>query len=433
MSGAVVARSGGGPASRRRAGWTALALLSLLPLAPASGVPVEPRPVAAPAPAKPRTLPPASRSARAPLAPGPIPDFAPLSAVLTHRMLEGFDPAIPAALGKLAGRRHRVEPYDPCGRDPGVACEHWPPDGMMIWMRDYQPIFVRRPDGRLKIVRYLSQNPNRTGYVASIAARVGRARAHPLLAGRSLAAGRRPPIVETLPLIHEHGNLVTTGRHVFLTHRVLDENAVPSPDPHLTAAGYRARAPQEVVALLARALERPESDLVILPPLPGEQTGHIDLYVMALDPETVLIPAIPAEGLLATEVPLERALGLDAAAFLDQQAALVASLGLRVERLPMLPPALLPPYDGAVEEPNEAVFFTPTNGLLLRTPQSAAVLLPAWDAPGRSPAYRALNERFRDQWAAFFRSRGWTPHFLDGARVGRRGGFFRCVTAVVPL
>jgi hypothetical protein len=359
--------------------------------------------------------------------PGPIPDFEPLGMVVTHDQVKPHAGELNRALDALLGPRHVVEHYDPCGAEPGVDCVRWPPDKMMMWARDYEPIYVRKADGRLKIVHYLSPNPNRSRYLEVAARKPG----HPLRALVQAADGRPAPIVETMPLLHENGNLIANGRYVFISHRILEENTIVPPDKRLVDDGFARRTPEQIIAVLSQALERPASDIVVLPPLPQEQTGHVDMFLMALDRDTLIIPRIPREALDLTTPGMERDLGFETAVFLDHAAGVVQGLGLRVERLPMLPPVMTPSEDGVAGHV-DPLYVTPTNGLLVRTRDKAAVLLPTFHVPPRGAAFNALRRDYEKEWTRFFKAHGWTPQFVDATEVAHRGGLFHCVTASIP-
>lgn len=345
------------------------------------------------------------------LQPGPVPDYAPVAAIVTHVQLQDVIPDLSRALYRTLGKRHVIERYDPGARfraaDPAEV------DLLLLWVRDYQPFFVRRADGRLKMVRYLHTEPARAQYVPD-----------PALWGGG------PMDVERLPLVHESGNLVATERVVFTSELFTKENARVAVEPHLAAAGFRPMKPEEAIARLAAAIERRPEDIVVLPPMPGERTEHVDLYLMALGPRTVMIPEVRPEAVKATRDDMERALAQRVRTFLDQQAARVSGLGLRVFRLPMLAPIILPSVNGGYEL--DPVFYTPANGLLVRTGNQAIAFLPDVDARRLDPARRALHPKYRAEWVAAFERQGWTPQLIDATDLARYLGLFRCVTAHVP-
>lgn len=369
---------------------------------------------------------------------GPVPDFAPMLAVVTHVELDEIQPELSIALSTLIGPRHLVERFS--GPSPLVLGGWQPPgvpDDSLLWIRDYQPLFIRTADGGLKVVRYLADNPNRARYLPSLSEPhqrpLGGFRYFP--APGTVEDGRWLR-TETVPLIHENGNLVSTGRLVFLTEFVFEQNELGSDEPHLRAAGYRARSRAEVLELLSRAVERPREDIVVLPPMPGEDTAHVDMFLLALDEHTVLVPTIP-EASLAPEMLSEQTRGVAplTRTFLDERAAELESLGLVVERLPMLPPMALSEDvitdDGEELEPGMLV-LSPTNVLLVNVDRERAVLLPRFDVSAFPARFRRLDDAYRQRWAELFQRYGWTPISVDATQLALGQGLFRCASFPVP-
>ncbi len=390
---------------------------------------------------------PLSTASAEPLAPlytraGPVPDYGVLDSVWTHPQLMSLAPQFAHSLTRLLGERHHVERYVPPPPDAALSDEDASSDGEMpdwqahdgqtldreddslVWMRDYQPIYLRRADGGITVLRYLHPNPNRSGYLP-----LWHPIADPFPPGHGDARGDAPRFA-TLPLLHENGNLVVAGRFALLTDLIIEDNALDDDRPHLIAAGYRGRSPADVISTLARAFERDPSEIVILPRMPEEQTGHVDLFVMALSDTVVMVPEIRFEALGTGDLAVDPELAEDVQRFLDDVAVRLKRLGLEVVRLPMVPPLLLDSVEP--DEPQDAVFYSPANGLLLRTGEMSRVLLPTADLRGVAPGLAALQRRYERQWARVFRSRGWTPTRVDAGELARYLGLFRCVSQVVP-
>jgi hypothetical protein len=337
----------------------------------------------------------ASPTVGEPSPPGPVPDFAPIAGVVSHAGIESIAPELRRTLERLVGPE-RFESVT------GL-------DDALLWVRDYQPLWVRRRDGTLAAVRYLHDEQ-------------ARAAAWPALAAP----------VEHLPLVHEHGNLVSTGPLVLVTERLLHDNARERTEPWLLAGGYRPRDRDEVVGLLAAALDRRPADVVVLPRMPHEPTGHVDVFVLALDERTIAVPRIEPEALeLAAAV--DRAVAVDVQRFLDEQATRLDARGLHVVRPPMLPPAVATsagPDQG--DDRTALVLFTPANSLLLHVDDRHVALVPGFTTvsgdPRRALLARGYERRWRDELAA----RGWQAHVVDAAELAGYGGLLRCATAVVP-
>jgi hypothetical protein len=371
--------------------------------------------------------------------PGPVPDFEPVRAVVTHRQLVDIQPELSTVLTTLLGPQHLVERFS--GPAPLVLTGRQPPgvdDESLLWVRDYQPIFVRTADGELKMVRYLAENPNRARYLPAR----GEASARPDGSYRyfdlpGTSRGGRWLRTEALPLIHENGNLVSSGKLVFLTDLIFDQNVEDLSEPHLRAAGYRPRSEAEVKRLLAKALERPQHQLVVLPSMPGEDTGHVDMYLLALDEHTMVIPEIRDEA-LDDEMLSEQTRGFVPAAqrFLEERAAELEALGLEVVRLPMLPPMAMteePAGDGeGTSEPGMLV-LSPTNALLLPVVGARTVLLPYFDVSEFPLVFRRLDATYRRIWAERFRAHGWIPVTVEATQLALGQGLLRCASYPVPL
>jgi hypothetical protein len=345
--------------------------------------------------------------------------------VLAHARLAEVAPAVDHALRRALGPHYVVDRADPCGADPGVACDRWPRDGMMLWLRDIAPVVVSAPDGRFTLLNYLSPNPNRSRYPALAAQKTS----HPLRELVELGRAR----LASLPVLHEAGNFVTNGRLVFTTELLLERNRTPNRTFDAAGTGFVPRTSDVLLRLVGDALHRRPDEIVVLPSMPGDQSHHVDMYLMALDADTLLVPQIRAEAVRAANAGAERTLALQAAAFLDGIAASLQGRGLMVERLPMVGPAFIPgraPGGGP-----QSVYDSPTNGLLLVTDRTRQVLLPSVAAHRfgpHGPAFERLLKGYEREWVNFFRRRGYEPQLVDTGGLFERSGLIRCATAVLP-
>ena len=318
---------------------------------------------------------------------GPVPDFAILDEVRWHASLATLAPGLPPLLTRILGVAAIEEddgPYE---------------DGSLIWMRDYHPMLVRQANGETRTVAYLAQSQARTT----------------LLNRRRIGEARHALADQQVPLIHENGNLVTNGRLVFVSDRILEENAAERTDAALGASGYR-----------------PRRDIIVLPSLPLEETQHVDVWLMFIDERTLIVPQVHEEG-VARLTPDERPGAEAVATFLDTQARALARRGLRVVRLPMLPPIIVPAND-ASQEPrdSEALFLTPANGLLIAHGGKRVVVLPEFDMQALAPHLDDLQHAYERAWEAELAAHGWTVEFVDGTNLVRQLGLVRCVTAPFP-
>lgn len=340
---------------------------------------------------------------------GPIADFAPMEAILTHESVTEMAPELPGKLTAVLGSRHVTTSHHWASADSEP--DEDPTDESVVWMRDYQPIFVREPNGELVALRYLSQNPNRAGW------------------SLPWPKVRQRP----LPVLHENGNLVSTGRWVFATDALIQENGTDLDDlPDLSKLGFRPRSHDALLRLLSKSLRKPKNDIIILPQMPHEATGHIDIFLLPLADNTVMIPKIE-ESALALVSDLAFEVGQDVRLFLDDQAADLSALGLEVLRLPMIPPAL--GYDDEEAEGSQdfdLVVFTPANMLLSQTPEGKFAFIPKFANIAEDPKMLTLLEHYEKEWQELLNSRGWQPHFVDTSELVSHLGLLRCVTASIP-
>lgn len=340
---------------------------------------------------------------------GPIADFAPMEAILTHESVAEMAPELPGKLTEVLGARHVTTSHHWATADSEE--DEDPTDESVVWMRDYQPIFVREPSGEMVALRYLSQNPNRAAW------------------SLPWPKVRQRP----LPVLHENGNLVSTGRWIFATDALIQENGTDLDDlPDLSKLGFRPRSHDALLRLLSDALRKPKNDIIILPQMPHEATGHIDIFLLPLDENTVMIPKIEESALtLVDDLALE--VGQDVKLFLDDQAADLAALGLEVLRLPMIPPAL--GYDDEEAEGSQdfdLVVFTPANMLLSQTPEGKFAFIPNFANVAEDPQMVTLVEQYANEWQELVKSRGWQPHLVDTSELVSHLGLLRCVTASIP-
>ena len=332
---------------------------------------------------------------------GPVPDYAPTAFVVTHERVADLAPGLPAVLDRHLGAAHLVDRTP----TPDARAPYAP-----IWLRDAQPMHVRRADSVLTGVKPLHPEQFRETWLPPI-------------------PGPTEPW-SLIPLIHEHGNLVSTSRHAFVSDRILSENQSQFPDPRLTEAGYRPRRPRETLSILAQALERPIEDIVVLPAPPGEGSAHIDAALLPLDDRTIMVPEIRAEALAVSDDPASRALALAARDGLEVLASALRALDYQVPRWPMLPPLRLPSVDraGALE----VAWYTPANSLLLVREGGRVVLLPAVRPEALPPRAVELDLRYQAEWRSAATSHGFAVELIDVTALLPYGGLHRCVSAVVP-
>ena len=237
-----------------------------------------------------------------------------------------------------------------------------------IWARDYGPVGIIRPDGSCALVD--------TEYA-------GRMRPRDDAVPRRLADFLRLPTVPA-QISLQGGNLISNGRGVLMTtSRILDDNM---------ARGYKFRD----VTRILRELYGCE-EVVLLEPIEGESTRHIDMFATFTDPQTVVV------GQYTRQVATRNA------EILDRNARRLAEVctprgPLRVVRIPM------PPPDPKVWRTYTNVVFA--NGRLL------VPVYAGHDAVGRRQAI-ATYRRLLPEWEI-------VP--IDCSELIQLGGALHCIT-----
>lgn len=252
-----------------------------------------------------------------------------------------------------------------------------------LWIRDYGPIQVDRvsrgpaaddeaPAGLLLDANYYFDHRQCDDAAASDLA-------------RQFDAPSRP-----LPLYLSAGNLLSNGQGLAIaTYNLVGQN-------------LRAGLDEVGVRELLRERLGVEQ-LVLLEPLAGEITGHVDLFATFTSPQTVVVGRYAAEA-----DPTN-------AAILDRNAARLAEVQLgagklRVERIPM------PPHDRLNWPTYANVVYA--NGVLLFPSY------PLFDPQGRQEAME-VYQRLLPQWKIVE---------IDAAPLVREQGALRCATLTLgPL
>ncbi len=357
---------------------------------------------------------------------GVLPDFSPSHGVYVHRLLRELSPKLLASLIDELGSERVIE------LTTGYA---GPSSGFsratsLVWTRDFLPLSIGAPEG-ITVVSYLSVDPTRSGYDGSIYV--------PMQAPSPAHRFFRVPgqdsewrLTETMPLLNEGGNVVATGRWIVATDKVLRDNADAPKEGSVAAlrrSGWEARSTDETLAILSKATRTPTDRIIVLPPMPGEKTDHADLVVMALGPNEVMVPEVRDDILNIITFGHEIELGWRVREYLDEVAATLEERGLKVHRLPMLPPVYLGENDG---EPTgyHGVFYSPTNATQVHIAgETPRVWLPTFDAEGFPESYVAVKHAYEDTWVDFFEARGFVALPVDATELGHAFGLFHCVTA----
>ncbi len=238
-----------------------------------------------------------------------------------------------------------------------------------MWIRDYGPITVR----------------NQRGGVMIVDAEYDVSRLLDDRAPTVLAALLHVPVVR-MPLRIDGGNLLSNGAGLAIsTTRMLEENGLTSSD----LEEFR-QAVQRGFGL---------RELVMLEPLEGETTGHIDMFAAFTSPNTVVVARMRVE-----DDPLNSAI-LDRNADRLAEVKLADGKRLRVVRIPM------PPTSDGIWRTYANVVFA--NGVLL-TPIYSDVA----DAVARNEAMATFSRLLP----------GWRIVGIDASGIIESAGALHCIS-----
>ncbi|MCS7304679.1 MAG: agmatine deiminase family protein [Thermoguttaceae bacterium] len=241
-----------------------------------------------------------------------------------------------------------------------------------VWIRDYGPIFFRFPDMHSGAYDAEYPDPGRR-LDDAVPSRLA------ALFGVSLFA---------LPMVLEGGNLLTNGHGLALTSQAA---VIRHSGSTVSEASFRQLLSQHLGI----------DSLVILEPLAGEPTGHVDMFACFTGPDTVVVGQYDPR-----EDPVN-------AAILDRNASVLAgcrtSAGpLRVVRIPM------PPH-------RDGIWRTYTNVIFA----NHCLLVPTYPTMDPAGSRRAL-ELYRRILP------GWKVIGVDTSRLITIGGGLRCVSLGIP-
>ena len=253
--------------------------------------------------------------------------------------------------------------------DAGLEAEHaklvfMPHDTR--WVRDFGPTEVRLgKSARFVDWEYGNDRPNDERFPQALAERTAIE-------------------CESSSLVFEGGNLISNGKGLSLT-----TTALIDANEHLFAE------PGQLIGELARVTG--SEQVVVLEPMAGESTGHIDMFAVFVDARTVVVGRFdPGEDPENAEI-------------LDRNASLLARIDtavgkLNVERIPM----------GANRD---GVFRTYTNCIF-----SNGVLV--------VPAYEDVDRHVRAEVAACYRRLlpDWQIKFVDATELIQWGGALHCAS-----
>lgn len=236
-----------------------------------------------------------------------------------------------------------------------------------MWVRDYGPVIVDC-EGRGPVVMDASYDTDRPNddFVPEVLAKL-----------------LNLP-VDSVPLTIDGGNLLSNGSGLaIITTLIIDDNL---------ALGYDESAVTEIIKQMYGF-----DQLVILEPLKGEGTGHVDMFATFTSPDTVVV------GAYDYKYDPENAELLDRNAFILSN-TIFNNRRLKVVRIPM------PSHENGIWRTYTNVIYA--NGIVLVPVYSS------YDAPG---SIRALNEfaKLLPRWEIFG---------IDSSRLIENEGALHCIS-----
>ena len=227
-----------------------------------------PKPAAAPAEPKPnagwsaaaRTARVASAAPIKPIVPGPVNELEKMSAIVVANP-DGFGPTtqlhqdiannLPKGTQLVVVENKDMRGW---GAPPPKGALRVPSTIDSPWARDFAPLFVRTPEGKLEVVEFKYGYPGSDNVAKAMGKKLGLP-------------------VRSSPLVLEGGNLLVDQGRLFVTSKLMKTN------PGMTKP--------QIEAELKKTLHL--KDIAWMEPLPGEPTGHIDMYAKLLAPNTMLV------------------------------------------------------------------------------------------------------------------------------------------------
>ncbi len=296
-----------------------------------------------------------------------------------------------------------------------------------LWARDWAPLMTipnheyagQAIDVRMLDARYLSERPIDDSVPMQIQLS--------LLEQANAIPGWHFRLQE-LPVYMEGGNIMCSRENCFLTEEVLIQNSAE-------VVGTKALKAPQIIAALERYLDQ---KVWLVPRMPHESTGHLDMWAKLLNPDTLVIAELSPQTLdFAPEELIQDY--QEVRAFLEQQASGLTPEGkvvenalgplmkrlnpkLKIVRMPMPAPVLY----GESE-----VFRSYTNSLLV----NGKAIVPRYQRMGGVGYYypdRSLMQDYENRVETIYRQAGYQVFWLNADYLIQDGGAWHCATMQVP-
>ncbi len=321
----------------------------------------------------------------------------------------------------------------------------------VIWARDRFPLRIIKADGKIKLLAYASllNLPNQlffdggSTYIPVHPPKDSGPNALPY----SLPSGGYEWLeVEALPLFLEGGNIQINDGVIFVGEKVFQQNSKSLEEwmaliqKHLGGSssklrrdliekGYRPRSETEVRLEFSAKTGVSPDKIIKMPWLPGEKTGHVDVYLGRLNEKTLVIPQIQDSEINALSMNHEREFAQKTKDWLDKQSAEVSrtvlKLGIRVIRIPMLPPRNLVP--SSISPLGWDAQFPSTVNFIV---DGSRILVP--DFPNFADSLQKnLSHQLREQIKITLEAEGFEVVFINSEELLSHNGLLHCISGEI--
>ncbi len=263
--------------------------------------------------------------------------------------------------------------------------------GITVWARDWSPLGALSREGKLRLLD-LNYYPSRGADDATSRTFAG------------IAGVERVSV----PVYNEGGNFMSNGRgECLMTTRVTDANSDVFKSGDLVLNAEDVKQYYDDFAGC--------QNLSILPRMPTEKTGHIDMWGKFLDDDTIIVGQISDET-LALANSSNRTMAGQIQTFLNERAKQIQQLGYNVVRIPM-------------PLPSPSLYRSYTNSLLV----NGVAIIPQYKGSiGGNYLDQKLLSAYEAKVRQIYESLGYRVTFIPSDQMIATGGAVHCVTMQVP-
>ena len=314
------------------------------------------------------------------------------------------------------------------------------------WTRDLFPLQTTDEQGRLVVIPYLSAlSPDGAPFDGSHYIPVPLpADAPPNAKSFKFNDKYHWLEVRSLPLLFEGGNVVATEKFVFIGQKVVEQNgrstrelrdhylaqgasvtAVNRLVSGLAKRGYTKRNKEQVIDEFAKAFGLGSNQIIVLPWMPGERTGHVDMFLATLDEQTIALPYVPQWLIDRLDYDHERAYAQGVNEWLAVQTKTIKDRTdgtLTVVRVPMLPPKNL--QSCSLSSLGWSANLLATVNWILHEDMAFVPIFKTHTLQNEPGA----AERFKDEIRSVLSHYGFQTQFVDCSRLLRHNGLLHCLT-----